>query len=36
MTFEQAEKWRWNPFDLTKIWPHKVWIYLDVYVYVFV
>uniref|UniRef100_A0A8C9T5K2 Catalase n=1 Tax=Scleropages formosus TaxID=113540 RepID=A0A8C9T5K2_SCLFO len=23
MTFEQAEKFPWNPFDLTKIWPHK-------------
>jgi catalase len=23
MTFEQAESHRWNPFDLTKIWPHK-------------
>jgi catalase len=23
MTFEEAEKFRWNPFDLTKIWPHK-------------
>ncbi|XP_065192045.1 catalase-like [Sycon ciliatum] len=23
MTYEQAEKWKWNPFDLTKIWPHK-------------
>jgi len=23
MTFEQAEKFRWNPFDLTKIWPQK-------------
>uniref|UniRef100_UPI00358FA895 catalase isoform X1 n=1 Tax=Myxine glutinosa TaxID=7769 RepID=UPI00358FA895 len=22
MTFEQAEKFRWNPFDLTKVWPH--------------
>ncbi|XP_046390887.1 catalase isoform X1 [Ischnura elegans] len=22
MTFAQAEKWRWNPFDLTKVWPH--------------
>lgn len=22
MTFEQAEKYRWNPFDLTKVWPH--------------
>lgn len=21
MTFEEAEKFRWNPFDLTKIWP---------------
>uniref|UniRef100_A0A673K1L3 Catalase n=1 Tax=Sinocyclocheilus rhinocerous TaxID=307959 RepID=A0A673K1L3_9TELE len=23
MTFEQAENWKWNPFDLTKVWPHK-------------
>ena len=23
MTFEQAEKWHYNPFDLTKVWPHK-------------
>ncbi|KAK0134019.1 Catalase [Merluccius polli] len=23
MTFEQAEKFRFNPFDLTKVWPHK-------------
>lgn len=23
MTFAEAEKWKWNPFDLTKIWPHK-------------
>jgi len=22
MTFGQAEKFKWNPFDLTKIWPH--------------
>ncbi|KAF4526973.1 hypothetical protein B566_EDAN015799 [Ephemera danica] len=22
MTFEQAEKWKYNPFDLTKVWPH--------------
>lgn len=22
MTFEQAEKWEFNPFDLTKVWPH--------------
>ncbi|KAI1704286.1 catalase domain-containing protein [Ditylenchus destructor] len=23
MTFSQAEKFEWNPFDVTKIWPHK-------------
>jgi catalase len=23
MTFEQAEHFRFNPFDLTKIWPQK-------------
>uniref|UniRef100_A0A914C403 Catalase n=1 Tax=Acrobeloides nanus TaxID=290746 RepID=A0A914C403_9BILA len=23
MTFEEAEKWRFNPFDVTKVWPHK-------------
>eukprot|EP00731_Ephydatia_muelleri_P022009 Em0014g600a len=23
MTFEQAEKFRLNPFDLTKVWPHS-------------
>jgi len=23
MTFDEAEKFRWNPFDLTKIWPQK-------------
>eukprot|EP00112_Aurelia_sp_Birch-Aquarium-sp1_P010866 Seg2300.3 transcript_id=Seg2300.3/GoldUCD/mRNA.D3Y31 product=Catalase protein_id=Seg2300.3/GoldUCD/D3Y31 len=23
MTFEEAEKFRWNPFDVTKIWPHS-------------
>lgn len=22
MTFAQAERFRWNPFDLTKVWPH--------------
>lgn len=22
MNFQQAEKWKWNPFDLTKVWPH--------------
>jgi catalase len=23
MTEAQAKKFRWNPFDLTKVWPHK-------------
>jgi catalase len=23
MTFKQAEKFRFNPFDVTKVWPHK-------------
>ena len=23
MTFAQAEKWEFNPFDLTKVWSHK-------------
>jgi len=23
MTFAEAEKWQFNPFDLTKVWPHK-------------
>jgi catalase len=23
MTFAQAEAYKWNPFDLTKIWPHS-------------
>ncbi|MCL4137193.1 UNVERIFIED_CONTAM: hypothetical protein GTU68_012854 [Idotea baltica] len=22
MTYDQAEKWTFNPFDLTKVWPH--------------
>jgi catalase len=22
MTFEEAEKWEFNPFDVTKVWPH--------------
>ncbi|XP_041353910.1 catalase-like isoform X2 [Gigantopelta aegis] len=22
MTFGEAERFRWNPFDLTKVWPH--------------
>ncbi len=23
MTEEQAKKFKWNPFDITKVWPHK-------------
>lgn len=23
MTFEQAKAYRWDPFDLTKVWPHS-------------
>ncbi|XP_049512336.1 catalase-like isoform X2 [Dermacentor silvarum] len=23
MTFEQAKTWKFNPFDLTKVWPHS-------------
>lgn len=23
MTFEEAENWKFNPFDLTKVWPHS-------------
>ncbi len=23
MSFADAEKWRFNPFDLTKVWPHS-------------
>eukprot|EP00794_Sanderia_malayensis_P012722 gene12722-14027_t len=23
MTFKEAEDYKWNPFDLTKIWPHS-------------
>jgi len=23
MTFEQASQFHWNPFDLTKVWPHS-------------
>ncbi|GMR37127.1 hypothetical protein PMAYCL1PPCAC_07322, partial [Pristionchus mayeri] len=22
MSFDQAEKWKFNPFDVTKVWPH--------------
>jgi catalase len=30
MTEEQAKTFRWNPFDLTKVWPHKEFPLLDV------
>ena len=23
MSYEQAQTWRFNPFDLTKVWPHS-------------
>lgn len=30
MTQKQADTFRWNPFDLTKIWPHKEFPLIDV------
>jgi catalase len=30
MTEEQAKTYKWNPFDLTKIWPHKDFPLIDV------
>ncbi len=30
MTQEQAKKFKWNPFDLTKIWPHKEYPLIEV------
>jgi len=30
MTQEQAEKFRWNPFDLTKVWPHAEYPLIEV------
>ncbi len=30
MTDEQSKKFRWNPFDITKIWPHAEYPLLDV------
>jgi catalase len=30
MTDEQAKNFRWNPFDLTKIWPHGEFPLIDV------
>ena len=23
MTEDKAKKFKWNPFDVTKVWPHK-------------
>lgn len=30
MTQEQARKWKYNPFDVTKVWPHKDFPLIDV------
>jgi catalase len=30
MTNDQAKQFKWNPFDLTKIWPHKDFPLIDV------
>jgi len=30
MTFEQAKKFKYNPFDLTKIWPHSEYPLIEV------
>jgi catalase len=30
MTYAQAEKFKWNPFDLTKIWPQSQFPLIDV------
>ena len=30
MTTEEAKNFRWNPFDLTKVWPHKEYPLMDV------
>ena len=30
MTGDQAKSFRWNPFDLTKVWPHKDFPLIDV------
>ncbi len=30
MTKEQAKSFRWNPFDLTKVWPHSDYPLMDV------
>jgi catalase len=30
MTFEQADKFKYNPFDLTKVWSHKDYPLIEV------
>ncbi len=30
MTAEQAKMFRWNPFDVTKVWPHKEYPLIEV------
>ena len=30
MTDEQAKKFKWNPFDVTKVWPHSDYPLIDV------
>ena len=30
MTDEQAKKFKWNPFDVTKVWPHSEYPLIDV------
>lgn len=30
MTEEQAKKFKWNPFDITKVWPHKDYPLIEV------
>lgn len=30
MTFDQAKTFKYNPFDLTKIWPHKEYPLIEV------
>ena len=30
MTDDQAKKFRWNPFDITKVWPHSEYPLIDV------
>ncbi|CAG2180760.1 unnamed protein product [Oppiella nova] len=30
MTFQEAKTWKFNPFDLTKVWPHKEFPLIEV------